>query len=78
MEIILNKQTKMAELTKRDGKVISTYSYRNMITGGDKYASEAEFQKDIDVFNEYLADKDDFDNIKELGKHQINFSALRK
>ena len=62
MKINLNKQTKYAELTKRDGKVISTYSYKNMIRGGDKYESEEEFENDINEFNKYLADKDDFDD----------------
>ena len=78
MKIVLNKQTKMAELTKRDGTIISTYSYKNMITGGDKYASEADFEKDINEFNDYLADKDDFDDIRGLTQHQINFSTLRR
>jgi ATP-dependent phosphoenolpyruvate carboxykinase len=78
MKIILNKQTKMAELTKKDGTIISTYSYKNMIKGGNKYASEEDFEKDINEFNDYLSDKDDFDDIRGLSQHQINFSALRK
>lgn len=78
MKIILNKQTKMAELTKKDGTIVSTYSYKNMIRGGDKYASEEDFEKDINEFNDYLADKDEFDDIRGLSKHQINFSTLRK
>ena len=78
MKIILNKQTKMAELTKKDGTIISTYSYKNMIRGGDKYENEQDFEKDINEFNDYLADKDDFDNIRGLSQHQINFSTLRK
>lgn len=63
MKIVLNEITKNGELTKEDGTIISTYSFKNLIS--DEYTME-DFKKDIDGFNKTLSQYDDFDNIAEL------------
>ena len=63
MKIVLNEITKNGELTKNDGTIISTYSFKNIIN--DEFTLE-DLKKDINGFNETLAQYSDFDNIAEL------------
>lgn len=63
MKIVLNEITKNGELTKNDGTIISTYSFKNIIN--DEFTLE-DLKKDINSFNETLAQYNDFDNIAEL------------
>lgn len=63
MKIVLNEITKNGELTKNDGTIISTYSFKNIIN--DEFTLE-DLKKDINGFNETLAQYNDFDNIAEL------------
>lgn len=63
MKIVLNEITKNGELTKNDETIISTYSFKNIIN--DEFTLE-DLKKDINGFNETLAQYNDFDNIAEL------------
>ena len=79
MKIVLEKQTKMAQLCTNEGvqiECIGKYSYKNMLKG-DKYGSEEDFQTDIDEFNEFLKDKDDIQDIDEFQPHITNYFTIK-
>lgn len=63
MKIVLNEVTKNGELTKKDGTIISTYSFKNIIN--DEFKLD-DLKKDIAGLNITLAQYDDFDNIADL------------
>lgn len=63
MEIRLNKALKLMELVKKDGTVISSYSYKSVKK--DNFSYE-DFFEVIDKFNAYLSEQPDFDRIQDL------------
>ena len=63
MKIELDENMRLAKLVKKDGKVISTYSYKNVQKENFTYQ---DFKKEIEAFNEFLEKQEDFDNIKDL------------
>lgn len=63
MEIRLNKALKLMELVKKDGTVISSYSYKSVKK--DNFSYE-DFFEVIDKFNTYLSEQPDFDRIQDL------------
>lgn len=65
MKIVLDVAKKDGVLLKRDGTEISRYSFKNLLK--DDFTFE-EFQKDIENFNNTLAQHEDFDDIKKLGE----------
>lgn len=65
MKIIIDEVRKEAILVKNDGKEISRYSYKNLVTGDFTFE---EFKKDIDGFNQTLSTQEEFDNIKDMSR----------
>lgn len=63
MKIVLDEAKKLCVLQKNDGTIISTYSYKNLIT--DTYTIE-NLRKDNDDFNTTLSQQEEFDDIKDL------------
>lgn len=63
MKIVLDEIKKLARLEKNDGTIISTYSFKNLIT--EEYTIE-DFRKDNFDFNKTLEKQEEFDNIKDL------------
>jgi len=79
MKIVLDTKRKMAQLHTNEGvqiKCIGEYSYKNMLKE-DKYGSEEDFEADIDLFNEYLKDKDDIQTIDEFQEHITNYFTIK-
>lgn len=69
MKIILDTNKKDGVLVKENGsevKEISRYSYKNLIT--EDFTVE-DLQKDIDGFNETLAQQEDFDDIRKMSDY---------
>lgn len=63
MKILINENKKQLELVKKDGKIISTYPYKSSL---NKDFTLENLKKDINNFNEYLQQQEEFDNIKDL------------
>lgn len=63
MKIVLNEVTKNGELTKEDGTIISTYSFKNLIN--NEFTID-DLKRDIEGFNATLAQYPEFDKISEL------------
>lgn len=64
MKIIINEIKKVLELTKDDGTIVDTCSYKNLID--DEFTFE-DLVECNDEFNKTLSSFDEFDDIKDLG-----------
>lgn len=65
MKIIVDEIKKELRLVKKDGTIISDYSYKKALEGKDALTIE-ELKEDIAGFNETLEQQEEFDNIKDL------------
>lgn len=73
MKIELDETLKLAKLVKKDGKVISTYSYKNIQKDNFTYN---DFKIEIERFNNFLEKQKDFDSIKELSQYVNAFDFI--
>jgi len=63
MKILIDEIKKELQLVKNDGTVISTYSYKNVIT--EDFTLE-DLKRNNEDFNKTLAQQEEFDSIKDL------------
>lgn len=65
MKIVINEENKTLELTKNDGTIIDSCSYKSIID--DDFTFE-DLVENNDKFNKTLSSFGEFDKIKELGE----------
>ena len=63
MKIVIDEVKKELQLVKNDGTVISTYSYKNVIS--EDFTFE-DLKRNNEDFNKTLAQQEEFDSIKDL------------
>lgn len=66
MHIKLDNNKKLASLVKKDGTVISTYSFKRILS--DTFTYEV-LEAEINRFNTFLEKQEEFDNIKGLSQY---------
>lgn len=66
MHIKLDNNKKLASLVKKDGTVISTYSFKRVLS--DTFTYEI-LEAEINRFNTFLEKQEEFDNIKGLSQY---------
>lgn len=66
MHIKLDNNKKLASLVKKDGTVISTYSFKRILS--DTFTYEI-LEAEINRFNTFLEKQEEFDNIKGLSQY---------